>query len=142
MSRAASYKLVAFLICMIFAELKIKGYIMQFSDLRGSTLTDVQDRGSEIVFTLDNGKKYQLFHQQDCCESVTVEDISGDLKDLIGSPLTMAEETFSSENGKPNAESFTWTYYKLATVQGYVTIRWYGSSNGYYSERVDFCEVY
>jgi hypothetical protein len=115
---------------------------MQFSDLRGSTLTDVQDRGSEIVFTLDNGKKYQLFHQQDCCESVTVEDISGDLKDLIGSPLTMAEETFSSENGKPNAESFTWTYYKLATVQGYVTIRWYGSSNGYYSERVDFCEVY
>ncbi len=120
----------------------------EFKDLLGKTLVKIEGgKGSrEIIFTDTTGKRWIQYHNQDCCEIVTVEDIIGDLKDLIGSPIAMAEEaTNSTENPegikKDYQESFTWTFYKLATIKGYVTIRWYGTSNGYYSERVDFEEL-
>lgn len=116
----------------------------EFSELLGKTLSNVENvNNEELIFTLDSGERYRLYHSQDCCESVSIEDIIGELSDLIGSPLTMAEEVSQSEPPEGEAakeydESFTWTFYKLATVKGYVTVRWYGTSNGYYSESVDF----
>lgn len=112
----------------------------KFADLLGKTLmnvTIVDDE--EVIFTLVDGSQYKLYHSQDCCESVTVESVVGDLEDLIGSPILLAEE---ASNDDPEAsESGTWTFYKLATIKGYVDIRWYGSSNGYYSESVDFMKM-
>jgi hypothetical protein len=120
-----------------------------FATLLGKTLTAVTGEvgGDEIRFTTDDGKVYMLYHRQDCCESVDVDDIVGDLSDLIGSPILIAEEAESEERPadvpKPEYEygTDTWTFYKLATVKGYVDIRWHGSSNGYYSESVDFVEA-
>lgn len=117
------------------------------SELVGQTIAEVDGGlGSDkIDFTLSDGRRFSMFHYQDCCENVSIEDICGDLKDLVGSPLTMAECVQSDgiyEGLKPGEydDSFTWTFYRFATAKGYVTIRWYGTSNGYYSETVDFCE--
>jgi hypothetical protein len=50
--------------------------------------------------------------------------------------LVEAEEVSDYEGENTGDESFTWTFYKFATRKGFVTVRWYGSSNGYYSEGV------
>ena len=116
-------------------------YDLNISTLIGKTLTaatNADDR--EIVFETNEGEVYALYHEQDCCEHVYVEDVCGDLEDLVGSPILMAAEV-SGENDGPLSEydeSFTWTFYRLSTNKGSVTIRFYGSSNGYYSESVYF----
>lgn len=121
--------------------------LKQFSDLKGQVLQAVESSIDEVVFTLQNGDKYRLYHSQDCCESVTVEDINGDLQDLVGSPIMRAEESTSNDNpvgvdvSEWYQESFTWTFYRLATMKGWVIIRWYGESNGYYSESVDWGKI-
>lgn len=120
----------------------------EFKDLLGLTLAAVERINDEkIRFSVDDGRVFVMEHFQDCCENVTIESVVGDLNDLVGSPITLAEEVTSGDN-PPNTppdilryqDSFTWTFYKLATIKGYVDIRWYGESNGYYSESVDFHE--
>lgn len=120
-----------------------------FEELNGKTLTEI--RGCEvgndqINFVCQDGDEYILYHSQDCCESVSIEDICGDIEDLLNEPILLAEEVTSGDNPEgvkvpKYQDSFTWTFYKLATNKGYVTIRWYGSSNGYYSETVSFEKI-
>jgi hypothetical protein len=121
-----------------------------FESLVGKTMVRFErgerDGNDAIIMTDTRGIVYVLTHSQDCCESVVIEDITGDLADLIDSPLTLAEEV--TKDGKEaleagltfakDAESSTWTFYKFATIKGYVDIRFYGDSNGYYSEGVSF----
>jgi hypothetical protein len=105
-------------------------------EILGSIYID-QDR-TQIIFTTINGDQYLMYHAQDCCEGVWIEEITGDLNDLVGSPLLLAEE--STNSGDLEGGTYTWTFYKFATINGYVTVRWYGSSNGFYSEAVSFAQ--
>jgi hypothetical protein len=115
----------------------------KFEELLGKTITKIDVEGNDqITFTTKEGPVYSMYHSQDCCESVTLDDVVGSWDDLIGTPILKAEEAQSHDNPdgveKEYQDSFTWTFYKLATIKGYVDFRWYGESNGYYSETVDF----
>ena len=105
--------------------------------------TFVQVEGSagdgEMLFRTADGETFLFSHYQDCCESVRIEDICGDIQDLVGEPILMAEEVSGEipAQDEEYIESQTWTFYKFATRKGYVDVRWLGESNGYYSERVD-----
>lgn len=112
------------------------------NSLIGSTLVavDGQINDDELSFITRDGREVIFYHDQDCCESVYIQDIIGDTNDLIGYPLLLAEEVTNCPDPsdvQPNTcESYTWTFYRFATVKGHVTVRWFGSSNGYYSEGV------
>lgn len=116
---------------------------VKLDDIIGKTFVSVVNKDDEeILFTDTDGVKYYMFHEQDCCEGVSIDDICGDLQDLVDSPIVTARENTSDKNPtgvtKEYQDSFTWTFYDFATMKGSVTIRWYGESNGYYSESVDF----
>lgn len=129
------------------------------SELQGLVLASAVAVDDALVLTTVDGTVYTFSHHQDCCEHVYIESIVGDLADLVGSPLLLAEAVSSEslppknegqlleQRGLPHdrrlialgedyVEAYEWTFYKLATVKGYVDVRWYGTSNGYYSTGV------
>jgi hypothetical protein len=115
--------------------------------LKGQTLTKIEGKvdGDEMIFTTVEGKVYKMGHSQECCENVYINDIIGDLDDLIGNPILLAEKVESGDDPEgvnvDHDYSFLWTFYKLSTIKGSVTIRWLGESSGCYSEDVSFYEV-
>lgn len=115
-------------------------------DFLGKTLVEhhVSKDKTRVCLNFSDGSEYSMYHRQDCCEDVYLEDIVGDLDDLVGHPLTRAEsrttDNYESNETPPAIdvyhESWTWTFYELATAFSSVTLRWYGQSNGFYSEEV------
>ena len=109
---------------------------VKFEELKGKVLVSatVSDYKDEMKFVTTDGEVYTLYHAQDCCESVEIESIVGDLSDLVGEEILMAEEAQNlfdliKSAGKEEEDEYgshTWTFYKLATRKGYVDIRWYG----------------
>ena len=114
----------------------LQGPVRRFEDLVGRILCRVERRDDELRLYLTDLNYVRFYHDQDCCESVSIEDVCGDLDDLVGEPLTEAEEVSGYIGPETGAESYTWTFYRFGTRRGSVTVRWYGTSNGYYSEEV------
>lgn len=107
------------------------------SDIVGKTPTSITEEADEIIMVFDDETACKFYHEQDCCEYVRIEDVNGDWEDLIGTPLLVAEER-EGNTGESGWDHYTWTFYTFRSVKGSVDVRWYGTSNGYYSESVDF----
>lgn len=117
---------------------------LDFNYLEGKILKDVIVNKNEdcIDFIIDEGYKLRMQHGQECCEHVYIDDICGDIKDIIGNKILSAYESSNSmdeaDKDKYDTDnSATWTFYSIATMNGFVNIRWIGTSNGCYSESVD-----
>ena len=112
-----------------------------FKTLTNKKIVDVRGltRGSDYISILfSDGDAIKFYHSQDCCESVEVDDVYGCEDDLIDAILYDIELVQSNDRRKDKYdESYTWSFYKFRTSKGYVDVRWYGHSNGYYSETVD-----
>lgn len=122
--------------------------------MKYSTIEELIGKTFDFVYTNENKDKlflrnesesYVFFHQQDCCECVSIEDICGDLSDLAGVPLLVAEECSKEDNNAHdpdyNIHYGSWTFYRFSTIKGSATIRWYGTSNGCYAVDVDLVKV-
>ena len=117
------------------------GGTAETSDLVGRVVTEVSQNEDTISMFFNDGYVAIFYHEQDCCESVWVEDVNGDWSDLYNTPLLVAEERSEAMTEGNNSggyfESGTYTFYTFRTVKGSVDVRWCGESNGYYSESVD-----
>lgn len=105
------------------------------SSLTGKKVQAVVHTEHEITLIFDDGLQYTQEHLQDCCETVTVYDVNPPLDTIVGGVLhSITVEYGEGPHARPPC---TWTFYKIHTSKGSVDIRWYGESNGYYSEEVD-----
>jgi len=91
-----------------------------------------------ITLTMKNGVTYRIIHHSECCELVYLQDICGDINDILHHRIVSAVEASSEAIPDGDDDSSSWTFYRIATNFGTtLVLRWYGSSNGCYSETAD-----
>ena len=102
-----------------------------FDSLQGSVLLSFEKLDDRVSFITDKGKftliSFESWCGNDC--DVSLEDIDVDISRLFNEEIVLAEETIDS-----NDENASYSFYKLRTNNDSVTLRFYGRSNGYYSE--------
>ena len=54
---------------------------INFNTLIGKTIVSIEKDNNVILFTALDNEQYIMFHNQDCCECVEIEEIIGDLND-------------------------------------------------------------
>lgn len=87
----------------------------------------------EMIVEFTDGSVFYMKHFQDCCENVSIEDVDGDVTDLLGGEWLDVEEHTKDDVMEDDWDGIgMWTFYTIKTSKGTVWIRWYGSSNGYY----------
>jgi hypothetical protein len=111
------------------------------SVLKGEILTEIDcDENDEVILlTTESGRQFKLYHSQDCCERVYIQEFDN-YKALIGKKII---EVTDEENdvSKDYYDSATETVITFRVNDATVINRWIGESNGYYSERVNFMEI-
>lgn len=116
----------------------------KMDQLQGKTFSKIEgmEEGSKevIFYNEEDVASYKMFHYQDCCESVYLCTVDGDVEDLIGCEIIEADCVCSEYEPDDNGLA-AYTFYKFRTKKGYVTLRWNGESNGWYSVDVEIEEL-
>ena len=116
---------------------------VEFSVLVGETLdaVDIDREENQILLTTRSGRRFVVYHEQDCCETVAISGQDGSFDKLIGKPLTEARD-FAVDTSEESIDSSQTTTTLVFRVDDQTVIsRWIGDSNGYYSESVDIAEL-
>lgn len=124
---------------------RVESNIDQIKQLEGQTFICVDgcERYSYAVFfhSVDGGVFCMHSGEDDGCEeAVWLEEVHGDVEDLVGVPIlkayadTVHWNMFLNQNTRQS--SLRATFYRLSTIKGTVTFRWLGTSNGFYAEEV------
>jgi len=108
-----------------------------FEMFKGAKIVEIHGfrEGSGLVTIVTDKLSVQFFHYQDCCETVRVAQVDGDIEDVIGKTIRLFEER--AVYGESAWGLHCATFYALRTDGGDITWRWDGDSNGYYSVAVD-----
>lgn len=111
-----------------------------FEEIKFKIISEIvvtKDSGDDsIVINFEDGSYIRMFHEQECCEAVWIEDIESN-KDISDYKNAVVIDMYVTKRVNLNdEESSTFTFYNLNTSKGSINIRWNGESNGYYSEEV------
>lgn len=104
----------------------------------GATILEVVGcvRDSDSVSFITDRGTLRLLHRQNCCERVYLADTNGDMFDLIGGVVSVAEERSNQKGGRGEYRT-KYTFYTIRTTKGDLDLRWIGKDNGWYSVSVD-----
>src|SRR5574343_1125546 len=107
------------------------GQGVEFSSIIGLTFNAIKQTDDAIFFRTTDGIVYRMYHHQDCCESVSIEDVNGNWEDLLNTPILEAREatgeTCDGQDPDWADSDVEWTFYTLRTIKGSVDIRWFGT---------------
>jgi len=122
------------------AELEVKQNI--FEILSGEVIkniTGVHYGSREVKLITESKWLCTLYHHQDCCEDVMLEDFDLDPGEIIGQKIYAIQEVSGNPIGghRGGIGQETWTFYKIATEKNSLWMSWSGGSNGYYRQKVD-----
>ena len=86
---------------------------MGIEDLKGITLLNIEleREPDQLMFYSECGRRWRMWHCQDCCENVIIEEIIGDLSDLDECLLNL----ISLEKLTPSEGTTTKSYSRRCT---------------------------
>jgi len=107
----------------------------RFLDLVGKTIVrgDMRKGADKVWFETADGMLFTMFMYEDPMteQAVWLEDVVGDMDIILNTEILKAEVVTRESQGDPASDwrYQDWTYYKLATIKGYVDMRWCGVSS-------------
>lgn len=115
-----------------------------YNELVGEVLTHIDENADngEILLTTESGRQFKIYHYQDCCESVYIEGTDGDWNQLLNKKLIAVDCDYEDGGDKEAYDSSsTRTIFTFKVNDATVINKWFGSSNGYYSETASLEEI-